>query len=390
VTRRKPIRRAGGLDPRGLIGSGRLVSASLLVALIGALLAAGGATADPSAIASKQAEANRVLAQIQALDMRVSAAAEAYNAANLQLDRIKAEQRQNRFLLGIARSNFGRAQKLLRERLVALYTSGGTTESTLEIVLGARSLRELMNRLDTAEQVSAQDTQVLGQVRRFRAQMQRRKALLARANARQTRVVAQRAARKAEIERQLTVRRQLLSQIRDRIAAMQAAERRRQAELRRQLQARVAAQQRAARRVEEPAATAVEPTSAPTATAAAPPSQYGGVVGIAMRYLGVRYQWGGASPSTGFDCSGFVMFVYSQVGVSLPHSTYAMWGMGAPVDRSQLQPGDLVFFSGLGHMGIYVGGGQFIHAPHTGDVVKISSLSGYYTSAYVGARRITG
>ena len=373
-----------------MVGSGTFVPASLLVALIGALLLAGGATADPSAIAAKQAEANRVLAQIDALDMRVSAAAEAYNAANLQLDRIKADQRQNRFLLGIARSNFGRAQKLLRERLVALYTSGGTTESTLEIVLGAQSLRELMNRLDTAEQVSAQDTQVLGQVRRFRAQMRRRKALLARANARQTRVVAQRAARKAEIARQLAVRQQLLSQIRDRIAAMQAAERRRQAELRRQLQARLAAQQRAARRVEEPTATAVEPTSAPTATAAAPPSQYGGVVGIAMRYLGVRYQWGGASPSTGFDCSGLVMFVYSQVGVSLPHSTYALWGMGAPVDRSQLQPGDLVFFSGLGHMGIYVGGGQFIHAPHTGDVVKISSMSGYYTSAYVGARRITG
>jgi len=374
-----------------VVGSGTFVPASLLVALIGALLLAGGATAEPSAIAAKQAEANRVLAQIQALDMRVSAAAEAYNAANLQLDRIKADQRQNRFLLGIARSNFGRAQKLLRERLVALYTSGGTTESTLEIVLGAQSLRELMNRLDTAEQVSAQDTQVLGQVRRFRAQMQRRKAQLARSNARQTRVVAQRAARKAEIERQLTVRRQLLSQIRDRIAAMQAAERRRQAELRRQLQARLAAQQRAARRVEEPAAApAVEPTSAPTVTTAAPPSQYGGVVGIAMQYLGVPYKWGGSSPSTGFDCSGFVMFVYSQVGVSLPHSTYALWGMGAPVGRGQLQPGDLVFFSGLGHMGIYVGGGQFIHAPHTGDVVKISSLSGYYSSAWVGARRITG
>jgi cell wall-associated NlpC family hydrolase len=82
------------------------------------------------------------------------------------------------------------------------------------------------------------------------------------------------------------------------------------------------------------------------------------------------------------------MYVFAQIGVSLPHSTYAMYAMGTPVSLGQLQPGDLVFFNGLGHMGIYIGGGQFIHSPHTGDVVKISSMSGYYASAFVGARRI--
>jgi peptidoglycan DL-endopeptidase CwlO len=110
-------------------------------------------------------------------------------------------------------------------------------------------------------------------------------------------------------------------------------------------------------------------------------------VAIAMRYLGVPYVWGGASPS-GFDCSGLVMYVFAQVGVSLPHGSVAQYGYGVPVSRGDLQPGDLVFFYDLGHVGIYVGGGQFIHAPHTGDVVKISSLSGYYDSVYVGARRI--
>jgi len=107
-----------------------------------------------------------------------------------------------------------------------------------------------------------------------------------------------------------------------------------------------------------------------------------------MQYLGIPYRWGGASPSTGFDCSGFVMYVFSQIGVSLPHSSYAQYGYGSAVSLGNLQPGDLVFFDGLGHVGIYIGGGSFIHAPHTGDVVKISSISGWYSSTFVGGRRL--
>ena len=108
-----------------------------------------------------------------------------------------------------------------------------------------------------------------------------------------------------------------------------------------------------------------------------------------MQYLGVPYVWGGASPSGGFDCSGLTMFVFAQVGVSLPHYAAAQYGLGVAVSKDQLQPGDLVFFDGLGHMGMYIGGGNFIHAPHTGDVVKISSLSEpNYVANWVGARRV--
>ncbi|MDH4139710.1 MAG: NlpC/P60 family protein [Coriobacteriia bacterium] len=101
-----------------------------------------------------------------------------------------------------------------------------------------------------------------------------------------------------------------------------------------------------------------------------------------MRYLGAPYRWGASGPNA-FDCSGFTMFVYSQVGVSLPHSSRAQLGCGERVSRSDLQPGDLVFFgSPIHHVGIYVGGGNYIHAPHTGAVVRIDPLSrGDYSGA---------
>jgi cell wall-associated NlpC family hydrolase len=136
----------------------------------------------------------------------------------------------------------------------------------------------------------------------------------------------------------------------------------------------------------------VDPPPALTATAAAPPAPSPAGAGhpeaatIALRYLGVRYVWGGASPA-GVDCSGLVMYVYAQLGISLPHYAAAQYQLGAPVAREQLQPGDLVFFDGLDHVGIYIGGGQVVHAPQTGDVVKISPIADW-GAGYVGARRI--
>jgi cell wall-associated NlpC family hydrolase len=114
---------------------------------------------------------------------------------------------------------------------------------------------------------------------------------------------------------------------------------------------------------------------------------------IAQQYLGVPYVWGGASPITGFDCSGLALYVYGRLGISLTHYTGAQFNQGARVAREELQPGDLVFFHddparGPQHEGIYIGGGQFVHAPHTGDVVRIASLDdASWGFGYVGAVR---
>jgi cell wall-associated NlpC family hydrolase len=223
---------------------------------------------------------------------------------------------------------------------------------------------------------------------------------LGRARAEQANVVKQRAAERASIEAKLDERQRLLGSVRAEIAQLEAQERARQAELEQQARAALAARRRTIAAAESETAPrqahqhdsdpVAAPSSEPSSPAvAAPPadaSRGAQVVAIAMRYLGVPYKWGGASPSTGFDCSGLTMYVYAQLGISLPHYAAAQYQMGVPVSRDQLQPGDLVFYRGLGHMGMYIGGGNYIHAPQTGDVVKISGVND--RSDWVGARRL--
>jgi peptidoglycan DL-endopeptidase CwlO len=112
------------------------------------------------------------------------------------------------------------------------------------------------------------------------------------------------------------------------------------------------------------------------------------IVRFARHYLGVPYAYGGTSPASGFDCSGFTRFVYAHFGIALPHYSGGQYDLGRQVSRGRLRPGDLLFFDGVGHVGLYIGHGLFIHAPHTGTRVSIDSLAGWYAGSYDGARRL--
>ena len=357
----------------------------ITVAAIG--VAAGVASADPS-VGAKQAQAQRVLGQINALDSSLERARTSYEQATYKLGAINHNLKINRVALHAAKSNLHKSQIALEQRLVVIYTTRDQ-QTTLSVLLGATSIDDLVNRIETVQSVSSQDVAVMNQVIGFRRDVTIHQTALVQEHSAQTKLVHQRAAAKERISSELGRQQRLLASIKGQIAHILAAQRERQLLLERQAQSRLAAQQ-------EQAALQLSDTPfgtsavTPDGASVAPPSQYTGVVGIAMQYLGVPYVWGGESPA-GFDCSGLVAYVYAQVGVSLPHYTGAQWNAGVPVDRSDLEPGDLVFFDGLGHVGIYIGNDEFIHAPHTGDVVKISSLDeAWYAENYDGARRITG
>jgi cell wall-associated NlpC family hydrolase len=392
--------------------------------LLAATVVAGEPLASPKErLKAKAAQAQQVLQQVNALDMQFGRAVETWHGAQYELDKSRRQLAIDRAMVRVAKKQELAALARVRARLIALYESSDEP-TTISILLGSSTVSDLIGRLDAAQAISAADNRLAVETtaarRRYAATERRTRAT----EQRRAVAVSQLDSQRQQIGSMLAQRRQLLSSIQSEVATLKVQEARRQAALaaqararlaqeqellRRQADARAAAARRAAAHPAAKPAPAVAPaagttttatpaptpttTSTPAAPTPAPTPGPTNVAGghpeaatIAMKYLGIPYVWGGASPS-GFDCSGLVMYVYAQLGISLPHYAAAQYGLGTPVSRDQLQPGDLVFFDGLSHVGIYIGGGQMVHAPETGDVVKITSLSDF-GAGYVGARRI--
>lgn len=331
----------------------RYLSLILIFAIV-FLLVPAGTIATPS---SKRAKLARLKNQVDSINEQIDTIDEEYLQAKIRLNQIKSEYTKNKRLLHQAQKDLVSSRKVLSKRIRAMYMQGN--DYSIDVILSTRSFNELLTNINFMERIGTSDSLLVKKVFSLRNKLKQAKARTKSNLAYQKRLVRTIANKKIAIEAEIERKQRLIGNLQADLRSYEQAQERRQLALSAQIAPSIPA-----------------PTNAPRSQ----------VVQIAMRYLGVPYRWGGASPSTGFDCSGFTMYVYAQVGISLPHSSRAQFGIGQAVPQSALQPGDLVFRGnpGIHHVGIYIGGGQIISAPQTGDVVKIGPA---FTSHYAGARR---
>jgi peptidoglycan DL-endopeptidase CwlO len=334
--------------------------------LLAALAHAGPAAANPE-LDQKKAQLAQVRKQVHALDDRVELLTEQYDGAVLRLQQLKVEIRQANRRLKAAEIHLAYEQGVLAELMVARYK--GVDATTLDIVLGASSLDQVTGSIDIQQRFDAAVTTAVDQIRIARDQIQvERLALLAsrRDELEQKRLIEQ---RRTRIQSMLKKRRSLMHELGAQVRIGEAADQIGQARL--ALKAEAWVRDDMKQNKDDPGAVIRDQ-----------------VVLDGLGQIGVPYVWGGASPQTGFDCSGLVMWLWAKQGVSLPHFAAAQYQLGPFVDKSDLKIGDLVFFHKLGHVGIYIGHGYVLHAPHTGATVEIEPFGiSWFQNTYVGATR---
>jgi cell wall-associated NlpC family hydrolase len=370
-----------------------------LAVIVALALVASVASTEPAPIEAKRAEVARIQAQVAEIDGEVGAAAERYNGARYRLDQVRQRIATNRRVLAENKKALKEARARLANRLDAIYRQ--PEPSIVDVIVSSESLTAAVDQVELLDRAGRADGKVVDNIRASRRRLEQARRELEQDRAKVEDEVAEAERERRQVEALLAERQRVLDSAEGELGRLIAEERERE---RREAEQRAAAarQAAAAARAQEAQqaqqtqrSTPTQPSAAAGAAAAAaagtpaPASDGSGsnarAAQIALGYLGVPYVWGGASPS-GFDCSGLASYSYAQVGKSVPHYTGAIWAAFPRVPSGQLQVGDMVFFrADLGHMGIYIGGGNYVHAPQTGDVVKVSPLGS--RSDFVGAVR---
>lgn len=314
-----------------------------------------------SELAEKQSKLTEIQMQLDDLDRELAIAAEAYNKAVLELEATRALLETTKVDLANAEAAYQLQQLTLSDRARDLYRDGEM--HTLDVLMSAKSVSDLVSRIRFLQAMGESDADIAATLKAQRDQIAEKAAELEQAELVASSLEFELKARKIEMERRIEEREQVLAATQAEIIALLEAEASR-------------------RQLEESALLADVLSGASKAGIVVTP---GSPVETALAYHGVPYLWGGESPR-GFDCSGLVMYVMAQHGVDLPHYSGAQFQRGEKVAVTDLRPGDTVFFgSPVYHVGMYVGSGYFIHAPRTGDFVKLSKLAD--RKDYAGARR---
>jgi len=356
-------RRAHGLPPRTLLravawGSACCCAAALCTAVSGEPAAATPdkviiATKQPTSLAELIRAADDAELQIKRLDEALEIAVEEYNGAQVRLEALNADLTQVRIDLTRREGELQAKQDLLTARLVWMYKVGDYT--WLDALLGSGSLADAESQVDFFRRLGRQDEE---DEEEFNALVDQVVEL--------ERIVAAKREQALAVEQQIETEQRLIA---DKLAERKALLRSFDKRITKILGERSALASADARRLARAAGVNLT-------TIRGTPAQIA-VVREALKELGKPYVYAGAGPNV-FDCSGLVMFVYAKFGVHVPHFAAYQADYGRRVSYGELQPADLVFFgSPIHHVGIYAGNGLFIHAPHTGDVVKVTVLAQY-------------
>jgi cell wall-associated NlpC family hydrolase len=343
-----------------------------VVAILAACLAAAtanSASADPvDSLDQAKAQLRKVQRQVRRLDHRAEQLTEDYDRATWELSILHRQILDARRRLRQTEAQLASHQQSLSELMIARYK--GLDPETLEILLGAQSLSSITGGLDLQSRLDQAMASAVTQIQQLRDDIEQQQVDLAAAQRRAQHEAAAAVAARKLIRRQLRHRRELMSLLGSQIDAAEAALSIGQQKLALHAAGWITADMRHNRRD-------------------AGAMMRDQVALEALKQIGVPYKWGGASPEGGFDCSGLVMWLWAQHGVTLPHFAAAQYALGPYVaSQDDLKIGDLVFFHHLGHVAIYIGNGFVVHAPHTGDVVRIAPLSmGWFQDTYVGATR---
>jgi cell wall-associated NlpC family hydrolase len=344
----------------------RRLLARLAVVLVTLSMSVGSATF--TSAAPTQEEVRQARARLDALNRELSLLVEQYNQAQLRLQQVEQRLAEVQAAADQAKNEASRATASLNRRAARAYTGIG---SQFEVLFDATSIADFTDRLEFIGSMAQQDADVAvaAELARQRAEWMAEE-LTATADQRRE-AVAEIDAKRDQIEDRVNQARQLYEQLDRRyhealaVAAAAAAAQREQAST-------------SGSSGGSPGGSPIPPPPAPNASVAA-------ALDAAYSAIGTPYQWGGSSPETGFDCSGFTMWSWAHAGVSLPHSSAAQYSALPHVARSDLQPGDLLFFySPISHVAIYVGGGRMIHSSHPGTTVGVVSV---YWEHFVGAAR---
>lgn len=338
-------------------------------------------------IEAKQAEASAAQDELDDLQAQLELRAEEYAAITEELQATRADIEETRDQLEVADADLVAATDTLQRRANGIYRTGNV--GILEVLLGTTSFADFLTRMDLLKRVNASDAALVASVKEAREKVRVAKESLERREADQI-VLRQRAeVAKTQVETALATQADYVKGLNAEVSKLIDAERKRQEAL---------AAERARQAAAAAAAAAANAKNTPPSAVGELGPGHPEVVPVALQYVGITdYVWGGTTPA-GFDCSGLTQYAYAQVGITIPRTSRSQFRAGShiPPDRVDvLVPGDLVFFGYNGdpnrvhHVGIYVGDGNFVHAPATGQKVTVSSLYERIESKadYVGASR---